>query len=114
MKILLYHSHSIFKYQGTTKYRNQSISWFIEEVIWGLSDGNGRILKLGSGVEVKMQEAQNKETLGLSEGRGTCCQTGISHLKDNTDKWSSKALAPETPKRNSTSLCIFFINSYFN
>lgn len=59
-----------------------------------------------------MQEAQNKETLGLSEGRGTCCQAGISHLKDNTDKWSSKALAPETPKRNFYFLVYFFLLIY--
>ena len=33
---------------------NTSISWFTEEVAWGLNDGNCRILKLN------MQEAQNK------------------------------------------------------
>lgn len=61
-----------------------------------------------------MQEAKNKETLGLSEGRGTCCQAGISRhiLKDNTDKWSSKALAPETPKRNFYFLVYFFLLIY--
>ena len=76
----------------------------------GPSDGNGRILKLELGVEVKMQEAQNKEyTLGLSEGRGTCCQAGISHLKDNTDQWSSQALAPESPKR-----IFYFLVCFFN
>lgn len=47
----------------------------------------------------RMQQAQDKEyTLAQSEGKGTCCQTGSSHLTDNTYQWLSQILAHETPK----------------
>ena len=110
-------------HQATTKYRNQSISWFIEEMIWGLSDGNGRILKLGLGVSKDAGGKKQGDSGALWGQRHLLSGRHIQAYPQGYPGISSRIIQTsglqklwllKPLKEISTSLCIFFINLYFN
>ena len=84
-------------------------------MIWGLSDGNGRILKLGLGVSKDAGGKKQGDSGSLRAEALAVRQAypGISSRIIQTSGlqklWLLKPL-----KEISTSLCIFFINLYFN
>lgn len=53
----------------------------------GLSDRNGRILKLGLGVEIKMQRHRTRHRLwGSLRAEALAVRQAYDTLKDNTDR----------------------------